>query len=128
MGECQYVLIVDDDARVLFILNRALRALEDGHRRIETAQSGQEALEKALAKFYVVVITDIVMPGISGVELTAAIRDVHSDTTVIWITAHGCRRFETEREQLGVYRCLEKPVEIAKIRQVVLDALEHRQE
>jgi DNA-binding NtrC family response regulator len=128
MGECQYILIVDDDARVLFVLNRALRALENGHRCIETAQSGQEALEKVLAKFYVVVITDIVMPGISGVELTAAIKDAHSDTMVIWITAHGCHRFETEREQLGIYRCLEKPVQIAEIRQVALDALEHRQE
>ena len=126
MDEHRYVLIVDDDARVLFVLNRALRVLENGY-CIETAQNGQEALEKAQAKFYDVVITDIVMPGMSGVELTEAIKDLHSNTEVVWITAHGCHRLQAEREQLGVYRCLEKPIRITQIRQVVLDVLEHQE-
>ena len=126
MDEHRYVLIVDDDARVLFVLNRALRVLENGY-CIETAQNGQEALEKAQAKFYDVVITDVVMPGMSGVELTEAIKDLHPDTKVIWITAHGCHRLQAEGEQLGVYRCLEKPIRIAEIRRVVLDVLEHQE-
>jgi DNA-binding NtrC family response regulator len=124
MGKCQYVLIVDDDARVLFVLNRALLALGDGY-CVETAQNSQEALQKARAKFYAVVITDVVMPGVSGVELTAALKALHSETAVIWITAHGCHRLQAEREQLGVYRCLEKPIRITEIRRVVLDAFEH---
>ena len=121
MDECRYVLIVDDDERVLFVLSRALRALEDGY-RIETAQSGEEALEKARARSYDVLVTDILMPGMDGVELTGAIKDLHPDTEVIWITAHGSYRFQLDGKRLKVYRYLEKPIDINEIRQAVLDA------
>jgi len=121
MDECRYVLIVDDDERVLFVLSRALRALEDGY-RIETAQSGEEALEKARARPYDVLVTDILMPGMDGVELTGAIKDLHPDTEVIWITAHGSYRFQLDGKRLKVYRYLEKPIDINEIRQAVLDA------
>lgn len=127
MDERQYVLIVDDDERVLFVLSRALRMLEDGY-RVETARSGEEALEKARERPYDVLVTDIVMPGMDGLELTEAIRDLHPDTEVIWITAHGRHRFQPDGERLDVRRYLEKPIGIAEIRQAVTDVLEHGEE
>lgn len=124
MGECQHILIVDDDERVLFVLSRALHALENGY-RVETARSGEEALEKAKARPYDILITDIVMPGMDGVELTEAIRELYPDTVVIWITAHGRHRFQPNGKRLHVHQCLEKPIKIAEIRQAVVNAAEH---
>jgi DNA-binding NtrC family response regulator len=124
MGELQHVLVVDDDERVLFVLSRALGALENGY-HITIAQGGEEALHKAKAKRYDILITDIVMSGIDGVELTEAIKDLHPDTVVIWITAHGRRRFQADGERLSVSLCLEKPIQIAEIRRAVIDAVEH---
>jgi CheY-like chemotaxis protein len=64
------------------------------------------------------------MPGMDGVALTEAIRDLYPDTVVIWITAHGRRRFQADGTRLDVDQCLEKPIRIAKIRQAVMDAIE----
>lgn len=124
MDERQHILVVDDDERVLFVLNRALRALKNGY-RVETARSGEEALEKAKARPYDILITDIVMSGMDGVELTEAIRDLRPDTVVIWITAHGRHRLQPNGKRLHVHQCLEKPIKIAEIRQAVVNAAEH---
>jgi CheY-like chemotaxis protein len=123
MSESWYILVVDDDEHVLLVLSRALHALEDGY-CVETARSGEEALEKARVRPYDILITDIVMPGMSGVELTEAFKDLHPDTIVIWITAYGRRRFRANAERLHVDQCLEKPIRIAQIRQAVVSAVE----
>jgi len=123
MNNHQYVLVVDDDEHVLFVLRRALRILENGY-RIEIARSGEEALQKAQKRPYHILITDILMPGMNGVELTRAIKELYPATTVIWITAHGRERFQSDEEQLSVYECLEKPIRIDAIRQAVLRVAE----
>lgn len=121
MEDCKHILIVDDDQRVLFVLSRALRSLENGC-SIETAESAREALEKARSTPYDIVITDILMPGMDGRELTEEIRDLHPEAAVIWITAHGAYRFRSDVERLDVCQCLEKPIQIAELRQAVVDA------
>jgi two-component system response regulator YesN len=124
MDERRHVLIVDDDERVLFVLSRALRTLENEY-HVETAPSSEEALQKAKARRPDIVVTDIVMPGMDGVELTEVIKDLHPDTEVIWITAYGRHRLQPDGERLDVHQCLEKPIGIAEIRQAVADAAEH---
>lgn len=123
MGEQRYILVVDDEERVLLVLSQALRALEDGY-RIETAGSGQEALEKARRRSFALLVTDVIMPGMDGVELTEAIRGLNADVAVIWITAHGCQRFSAEAARLSIQNCLEKPIRVKDIRRAVLRALE----
>lgn len=122
MSEHKYILVVDDDERVLFVLNRTLRTLENGY-RIETARSGWEALEKARRMSLTLLITDLVMPGMDGVELTEAIRGLNVDVVVIWITAYGCHRLSSEAARLSVHDCLEKPIGVEDIRHAVLKAL-----
>jgi len=122
MDEHRHILVVDDDERVLFILRRTLVRLGDEH-KIVTAQNGQEALEKVKQTFFDVVITDLVMPGTDGVALTEALRAQSPDTIVIWVTAYGCHRFNSEAARLSVYECLEKPLRVADIREAVRKAL-----
>jgi DNA-binding NtrC family response regulator len=64
------------------------------------------------------------MPGIDGLEMTERIRAAAPDVPVIWITAHGCHRFESRAKALCVFRCLDKPLEISAIRRVAREALD----
>ena len=116
------VLIVDDEQRVLFVLRHTVAGMGDGYDVV--AVSGAEAALDEIAQNAVdLVITDLFMPGTDGLELTERIRAAAPDVPVIWITAHGCHRFESKAEALQVFRCLDKPLEISVIRRVARKAL-----
>jgi DNA-binding NtrC family response regulator len=117
------ILIVDDDDRVLFVFHRTLVRLGSEY-EVVTARNGREALDSIREKAFDLVITDLRMPDMDGLELTEAISALDSDTIVIWMTAYGYHRSRLDAARLGVYRCLDKPLEIAEIRQVVREALE----
>ena len=118
------ILVVDDDERVLFVLRRALLALQNGY-EIVTAPDGHKALDRAKEIPFDLLITDLKMLGMDGVALTQAIRDLNSSTVVIWITAYGCAHVSDEATRLSVYEGLEKPLRIDEIRRVVQEALEN---
>jgi DNA-binding NtrC family response regulator len=118
------ILVVDDDERVLFVLRRALLAFRNGY-EIVIAPDGREALNKAKEIPFDLVITDLKMPGVDGIALTQAIRDLNSGTVVVWITAYGCAQVSGEAARLSVYECLEKPLRIDEIRRVVQEALKN---
>ena len=117
------ILIVDDDERVLWVLHDALVRVEDGY-EVVTARGGREALHEFGEQPFDLVITDLRMPDMDGIELTEAIKALDSDAAVIWITAYGSHEVRGETVRLAVYDCLDKPLEIAEIRQVVREALE----
>jgi DNA-binding NtrC family response regulator len=120
------ILIVDDEERVLFVLQNALRKLEKDF-KVLTAHTADDALRKARDGCCDVVITDLIMPDIDGIEFTEQIRDMEGAPTVVWMTAYGCQSFKTEAERLGVFRCVEKPIEIHQIRQLAQEALAQRE-
>jgi CheY-like chemotaxis protein len=117
------VLVVDDEERVLFVMRGALARLGDGY-QVVTASSGREALDKAKQTPFDVILTDLRMPGMDGIELTEAIRALDSGVIVIWLTAYGCHNVRTEAAQLSIYCCLDKPIKIGQIRQIVREAFE----
>lgn len=117
------ILVVDDDERVLFVLHDILAGLGSEY-EIVTAQNGYEALDKARGIPFDLLITDLRMPGMDGVELTEAVRTLSPSTVVIWITAYGSQETNAEARRLGVYCCLDKPLEVAEIRQTAREALE----
>ena len=117
------ILVVDDDERVLFVLHDTLTRLGSQY-EVVTAQSGYEALHKARKMPFDLLITDLRMPGMDGVELTEAIEALSPSTVVIWITAYGSQETNAEAQGLGVYRCLDKPLEVAEIRRIAREALE----
>jgi DNA-binding NtrC family response regulator len=116
------ILIVDDEARVLLILHDTLQRLGTGF-EVVTAQSSSEALKRARKEDFDLVITDLRMPGMDGIELTRALRAIQPEIRVVWITAYGCHKASADSVKLGVFRCLDKPLEIKQIRQVAQEAL-----
>jgi len=124
MTELKRVLIVDDEESVLFVLNGALAKISDRY-EIESyrASSGEEAMAKARVVPFDLLITDIKLPGIDGLELTEQIHILRPDIGVVWITAYGCQKLREHAQRLGVARCLDKPLEIAEIRQAAREAL-----
>ena len=119
------ILIVDDEERVLFVLQNALMRTEDGF-EVVTADSGYEALQKMDEVGCDLLITDLIMPDMDGQELTRRVMAREDRPTVIWMTAHGCHSFAQDIEQLGIYRCVEKPLEIDQVRELARDAIGHR--
>lgn len=116
------ILIVDDRELVRFVMERALEKL-GFECELFVARNGGEALETVEEKDFDLVITDLKMPGLDGVELTEEMRTRGVDAAVVWITAYGCGRFGAEAERLGVFRCLEKPLEVNMMRDVARQAL-----
>jgi DNA-binding NtrC family response regulator len=123
IGRRKYILVVDDDERVRFVLRCALMGLSDGC-EVVVARSGREALDKIREGPPDLVVTDLRMPDMDGVELTEKIRASNPETAVIWVTAYGCPRFSDEAARLSVYECLEKPLRVCEIRQIAREALE----
>jgi CheY-like chemotaxis protein len=88
------VLLVDDEPGVLYTLREVLT--ERGH-RVLTAPSGATALPQL--DDAAVVVTDLQMPGMSGLELIAAITARDPSLPVILLTAHGRRRWRWRRSR-----------------------------
>jgi two-component system response regulator AtoC len=115
------VLLVDDEPGVLFTLKELLG--DRGH-RVLTARSGAEALpqiEEADA-----VVTDQSMPGMTGLDLIAAILQRDPAMPVVLITAYGSERVAVSAMKAGAYDYLPKPFDIDEVALVIERALEAR--
>lgn len=116
------ILIVDDEERICFVLRNALRKL-DNDVEVETAGTAADALKKAETCAFDLIISDLIMPDMDGIELTEKLRDIQCDTPVVWMTAYGCRSFQEDAERLDVYCCVEKPLEIQYFRDLAQQAM-----
>jgi DNA-binding NtrC family response regulator len=122
VAQHRQILIVDDDPVVLLILRATLERMANGYLIVATS-NGAEALAEIDDTPFDLVVTDVRMPGIDGIELVEEIRARKIDTPVIWITAHGCYNLQAESARLDVYRCLDKPLRIEKIREAARQAM-----
>jgi CheY-like chemotaxis protein len=116
------LLLVDDDGAVLFVLREALYELGDEYEIVATP-SGIEALDQLRKAPCDLLITDLIMPDLDGVQLTEYVRANSPQTVVVWITAYGCDRVCEEVARLGVSCCVDKPLEVHEILRVVRKAL-----
>ena len=106
------ILLVDDDEIALKSMGRFLRRC--GH-DIGTAFDGTEALQRMQETVPDVVISDIQMPGMNGLDLLEAIRVRFSGIPVILITGHGSVATAVSALQKGAYDYIRKPVQLEKL-------------
>jgi len=117
------VLIVDDEKVVCRSCERILGP--DGH-DVDSALSGQEALDKIEKKKYNVVITDLKMPGITGMELLEAVKERYQEVDVIMITGYASIDTAVQAMRLGAFDYIPKPFTPDELKAVVVRALERR--
>jgi len=101
------ILIVDDEIDMLQLLKRSLEP--DLECRIETATSGKEALRILSQKYFDLVLADLKMPGMDGLELLETIKREFPDLTVVMMTAFGGVETAVEAMRNGAYDFISKP-------------------
>lgn len=115
------VLLVDDEPAFL----RALaRYLGEGPHRIETFATAPEAIERVRKGGVDVVVSDISMPGMTGLELLRAIRIHEPDLPVVLVTGLPALESATEAIEHGVLKYIVKPVDPAALRSTVDQAVQ----
>ena len=115
------ILLVDDDPDLLKLIS--LRLTSVGY-RVRTADSGETALATIAVERPAIVITDLRMPGIDGLQLFEAVHRQHPALPVIILTAHGTIPDAVSATQRGVFGYLTKPFDSQDLLQKVAAALE----
>ena len=109
----QRILVVDDEPQACEIISDALTAW--GH-KVEIAYDGGEALDKIRAKSFTIVITDMDMPRMDGMELIEHIARDHAHIDVIAITGHIMKYKYTEVVEAGAADFITKPFSLTNSR------------
>ncbi len=116
------ILVVDDDESLRWVTQAQLQ--QSGY-QVDAAPNGKEALEKVQETPPDLVITDLMMPGMSGIELLKNIRADYPEIIVILVTAFGTVENAVEAMKAGAYDYITKPVNMEELRLIVGRGLEH---
>ena len=126
-----HILIVDDEPIVVQSISHIIKTDIERAILIEKARNGREAIEKAFSFRPDLVITDIKMPGINGLDVIMEIKAHHANTRFVILSAYDQFSFAKEAVALGVEEYLLKPVSRQRMAETILKCLnkiEHDQE
>ena len=117
------ILIVDDEE---IVIRSCLRILDGDEFHVESVQDGRDALRKIEENSYDVMILDVMMPNIDGLEVLRRVKETHPNVDVIMIT--GLSQIDTavQAMKLGAFDYISKPFEPDELKLVVQRALERR--
>jgi two-component system response regulator PilR (NtrC family) len=115
------ILVVDDERSMREILEIFLK--NEGY-SVTAASNGESALEVMKHDHFDLIITDMKMPKVGGLELLKNVKEIYPDTVVVIITAFGTTESAVEAMKLGAFDYITKPFQMDEIRLVVKNALE----
>jgi two-component system nitrogen regulation response regulator NtrX len=118
------ILVVDDEKDIRISLTGIL---EDEGYQVLTAASGVEALESARQELPDLVLLDIWMPGMDGLETLEKLKTLFPQVTVIMISGHGTIETAVRSTKLGAFDFIEKPLSLDKVLITVINALRMRE-
>jgi DNA-binding NtrC family response regulator len=118
------LLLVDDDAD--FRESVARRVMRRGY-QVQEATHGEQALQLASLRQFDVVILDMVMPGMSGIQVLEQLKLAHPECEVIMLTGQGTIEAAVQAMKLGAYDFLTKPFPLAELEILIEKAYERRQ-
>jgi two-component system nitrogen regulation response regulator NtrX len=117
------ILVVDDEPGVRSSISGVLR--DEGF-DVDTADSGEECLDKANGAAYDVIVLDIWLPGLDGLTTLQRLRERQIDSQVVIISGHGNIESAVRAIKMGAYDFIEKPLSLEKTVLVVRNALRQR--
>lgn len=115
------ILVVDDEPDVL---DSIVDSISDDTYIIESETDSAVALTKIEKTAYDLVLTDLMMPGVTGMDIVSAIQKSTADTLVIVITGHATLNTAIESLQLGVYDYVRKPFQGSELKSILKRATE----
>ena len=116
------VLIVDDEAEITSILSD----LFEGQYDCTTAGAAEQALVALGANHYELVISDITMPGMSGLDMIPHVKSISPNTVVVMISGMQTMESAIDALRLGAFDYVMKPFDLRQVEAVVKRALEHQ--
>jgi two-component system nitrogen regulation response regulator NtrX len=116
------ILVVDDEASILQSLKGIL--VDEGYEPV-CVKSGSEALEKIEESIPDVILLDIWMPGLDGLETLQRVKQDHPQVEVVMMSGHGNIETAVKATKMGAYDFIEKPLSLEKLLLAVRNALDH---
>ena len=114
------ILVVDDEKH---IRDSCIRLLQRKRYDVEGAASGIEALEKIGKEVYDLVLLDVRMPGMDGIEVLRRAKEIAPNILVLVLTGHGTADTANEATELGAAGFIRKPISIEHLAERIDEAL-----
>ena len=118
------ILVVDDEASIRRTLREILEYEDYG---VDAVVDGEEALSAIRSNAYDLVLLDVKMPKLDGMEVLKAIAEEAPELPVVMISGHGTIETAVEATKLGAYDFIEKPPDLNRLLLTVRNALDHGQ-
>ncbi len=115
------ILVIDDESS---IRNTLQDILEYEKYEVELAEDGQEALEKMAKGPYDVILCDVKMPKMDGIELLEKIREQDGDVAIVMISGHGTIDTAVEAIKKGAYDFISKPLDLNRLLITIRNAMD----
>lgn len=119
------ILIIEDEAAIRRVLGKIL-AEENDLYKVEEAEDGQAGLEKIKNDDYDLVLCDIKMPKMDGVEVLEAVKKIKPEIPVVMISGHGDLETAIQTMRLGAFDYISKPPDLNRLLNTVRNALDRK--
>jgi DNA-binding NtrC family response regulator len=119
------ILVVDDEENSR---NGLFKILTKYDYEVYTAENGLQALECLQGRRCDIILTDMRMPGMSGIDLLKKVKEISPDIGVIIFTAYGEVDSYLEAMNLGAFEYLNKPVKVEELKKVIVKVLAQNKE
>lgn len=118
------VLIIEDDEEMRALLRDVIE--EDGY-KTDSVNNGSEAFRKLVKESFDLIITDIRMPGLTGLDILPGMKKLHPEAPIIIITAFGSEEVQRKALERGATVYLEKPLRFHELRTLIREIISSKE-
>lgn len=120
------ILVIEDEAAIRRVLSKILSEENDTY-EVEEAEDGLQGIEKIKNEDYDLVLCDIKMPKMDGVEVLEAVKKIKPEVPMVMISGHGDLETAVNTMRLGAYDYISKPPDLNRLLNTVRNALDRKQ-
>jgi len=120
------ILIIEDEAAIRRVLTKILSEENDSY-KVEEAEDGLQGVEKVKNEDYDLILCDIKMPKMDGVEVLEAVKKIKPEIPMVMISGHGDLETAINTMRLGAFDYISKPPDLNRLLNTVRNALDKKQ-